>query len=130
FEKGRNFKRGNGSGKKCWECGKEGHFRSECPGIESIELSDTNYEIAWNALRERYNNHKQLIHNHVKALYNIQPIAKESSAKLLSIVDEVTKHLFALKILNEHTEHWDFLVIYHIHTKLDRNTSIEWESIN
>jgi len=21
-----------GNGKKCWECGKEGHFRSECPG--------------------------------------------------------------------------------------------------
>ncbi|KYQ51878.1 hypothetical protein ALC60_09011, partial [Trachymyrmex zeteki] len=78
-------------------------------------------------LRERYDNHKQLVHNHVKALYNIQPIAKESSAKLLSIVDEVTKHLRALKILNEPTEHWDSLVIYHIHTKLDRNTSNEWE---
>lgn len=63
----------------------------------------------------------------MKALYNIQPIAKESSAKLLSIVDEVTKHLRALKILNEPTEHWDSLVIYHIHTKLDRNTSNEWE---
>ncbi|KYN29413.1 hypothetical protein ALC57_01146, partial [Trachymyrmex cornetzi] len=32
FEKGRIFKRGNGSGKECWECDKEGHFRSECSG--------------------------------------------------------------------------------------------------
>ncbi|KYN12415.1 hypothetical protein ALC57_15420 [Trachymyrmex cornetzi] len=32
FEKGSIFKRGNGSRKECWECGKEGHFRSKCPG--------------------------------------------------------------------------------------------------
>jgi len=29
FEKGKNFKRGNESGKECWECDKEGHFQSD-----------------------------------------------------------------------------------------------------
>lgn len=95
--------------------------------IKPTELSDTNYTIAWNALCERYDDLMQLVHNHIKALYNIKPIMKESPAKPLTIIDKVTKHLRALKILGKPTEHWDSLIVYHISIKLDNISSREWE---
>jgi len=37
FEKGKNFKRGNGSEKECWEDSKEEHFRLEYLAVRNSQ---------------------------------------------------------------------------------------------
>ncbi|XP_072389556.1 uncharacterized protein [Diabrotica undecimpunctata] len=95
--------------------------------IASIEFSEANYIVAWNLLCERYNNERLLVHNHVKALFNLDVKTCESSKILRFLIDSISKHLKALKQLNQPTEHWDTLIIYIVTSKLDNKTAREWE---
>ncbi|XP_045777595.1 uncharacterized protein LOC123875672 [Maniola jurtina] len=95
--------------------------------INSIEFTPDNYFVAWELLMNRYNNSRLLIHNHVKALFTIQQISKESPVLLRKLIDVVLKNLRSLKLLGEPTEHWDTLIIYMVVSKLDDSTERAWE---
>lgn len=95
--------------------------------IKSLEFSATNYNIAWELLENRYNNHRLLTHNYVKSLFNTQTLHKESPTQIRKLIDSVLRNLRALKTLGEPTDSWDTLVIYLIVTKLDTATEREWE---
>ncbi|KAL0879208.1 hypothetical protein ABMA27_002991 [Loxostege sticticalis] len=83
--------------------------------------------MAWNLLCERYNNSRLLVNNHVQALFNVEPVSKESSSSLRHLIDTINKNIRALKTLNEPTEHWDTLLVYMMSNKLDAITSRNWE---
>ncbi|KAJ8973004.1 hypothetical protein NQ317_004115 [Molorchus minor] len=95
--------------------------------ISSLEFSLHNYIVAWNALLDRYDNRNLLVHNHIKALFNIESSSKASSTGLRQIVDSVSKHMRALQQLKEPTENWDTPIVYVVSTKLDNVTLSEWE---
>ena len=95
--------------------------------IKSLEFSEANYTIAWEALRGRFDNKNLLVHNHIKAIFNIEPINKECASQLRRMLDNINKHLRALNALDQHTEHWDSLLIYLVSTKLDSTTARAWE---
>lgn len=96
--------------------------------IESIEFSSDNYSVAWELLLNRYNNNRLLTHNHVKALFTINALTKESSVCIRKLIDTILKNLRALKILGEPTDSWDTLINYIIVSKLDKTTEREWET--
>ncbi|KAJ8948278.1 hypothetical protein NQ318_020763 [Aromia moschata] len=89
---------------------------------------DTNYEVAWNALLERYDNNKLLIHNHIKALFNGESIHRENASGLRKLIDDFSKNLRALEQLKQPVKEWDALLVYIISTKLDNVTLREWEN--
>ncbi|XP_028176820.1 uncharacterized protein LOC114364741 [Ostrinia furnacalis] len=95
--------------------------------IKSLEFSSENYIIAWDLLENRYNNNRLLVQNHVKALFNIASLNKESSVQIRKLIDNILKNMRALKTLGEPTESWDTLIIYLITSKLDSCTEREWE---
>lgn len=95
--------------------------------IQSLEFSAVNYHNAWDLLCHRYDNKRLLVHNHLKALFSLEPINKESSGQIRQIVDNVSKHLRALNTLNLPTDHWDVLIIFLVTSKLDKYTLREWE---
>ncbi|XP_039309124.1 uncharacterized protein LOC120358586 [Solenopsis invicta] len=59
--------------------------------VQSLDVSTDNYSIAWALLRERFENKKLLIHQHIHALLGMGSIIKESPAQLRRLVDETTK---------------------------------------
>ncbi|XP_050312232.1 uncharacterized protein LOC126747553 [Anthonomus grandis grandis] len=68
--------------------------------------------------------------NHIKALFNIETVARESAEALRDLLDHVNKHMRALTALSLPslpTGHWDALVVYVIVIKLDKVTTREWE---
>ncbi|XP_026734778.1 uncharacterized protein LOC113498834 isoform X1 [Trichoplusia ni] len=93
--------------------------------IKNIDFKQENYSIAWKLLCERYDNSRLLINNHVKALFNAEPIVSETSAALRRLVDVTNKNIRALTLLNEPTR--DTLIIYLMSSKLDATTSRDWE---
>ncbi|ENN79946.1 hypothetical protein YQE_03618, partial [Dendroctonus ponderosae] len=96
--------------------------------LKSLECSAANYDIAWNLLIKRYENEKILIRNHVKALFDLEQVKPESHTSLRNLVDNLNKHLRALKVLKQPVAHWDALIIHMVSLKLDPVTRKEWEA--
>lgn len=95
--------------------------------IKSIEFTSNNYNIAWDLLCQRYNNKNILINNHLKALFKIEHLTRESHRSIRYLIDIITKNLRALTTLGLPVDHWDALIIYMVSTKLDTITSGKWE---
>lgn len=49
--------------------------------IENIKITADNYKIAWNLLNERFEDKFLLVNSHIKAIFDIPPMQKESYAK-------------------------------------------------
>lgn len=97
--------------------------------ISNLEVSSDNYATAWSLLLERYDNKRLLVNHHLKSLFNIQPITRESEKSLRFLVDHVTKNLRALSSLGQPTTHWDILIIYMLSSKLDNRSLEKWEEM-
>lgn len=95
--------------------------------IQSLEFSSENYVTAWDLLCARYNNSRLLVHNHIKSLFEMETLSKESATGLRNLTDNVYKHLRALETLKQPVQHWDTLLIFVITSKLDKQTIREWE---
>lgn len=67
--------------------------------IQSLETSSQNYEIAWALIVERYDNKRIIVQSHIRALFDLPTIAKESSTQLRSLVDAALRHTRALHAL-------------------------------
>ncbi|XP_045454301.1 uncharacterized protein LOC123663677 [Melitaea cinxia] len=96
--------------------------------ISALEFTALNYSHAWALLENRFNNERLLVHNHIKALFTVPGMNKESPKQIRILIDTILRNLRALKTLNEPTEHWDTLIIYLIASKLDVSTEKEWEN--
>lgn len=72
--------------------------------INSLEISDVNYEIAWRLLKERYDNKRVIVHTHVKAIMELPSMSKENAGELHQIADGASKHIHALQALRHPTD--------------------------
>lgn len=95
--------------------------------IRNLSFSNDNYTTAWKSLYERYNDKRILIFKHIRALFFLEQIQKESSGKLRHIVDCTTKNLRSLKLLFNEEQLSEALLIYLVTSKLDPTTNCEWE---
>jgi len=94
----------------------------------SLEIFDANYEIAWARLKERYDNKRVVIQNHIRAILELSSLAKENCVELRQIADGAAKHLHALQALKRPCDKWDDILIVMLTAKLDPCTSREWQS--
>ncbi|KYN50342.1 hypothetical protein ALC62_14061, partial [Cyphomyrmex costatus] len=95
--------------------------------IHSLQTTNENYPIALELLTKRFQNLRLTIHYHVKELFDIPPIPKESAEMLRALSDDFQKHLRVLQQLKEPVDKWDTLIIYLVTRKLDPTTKKEWE---
>lgn len=72
--------------------------------IRSIEFCSDNYENAYKSLKERYDNTRLLIHNHLQSIFSIKELNRESAHDIRNLSDTVFKHLRSLKQLGEEIE--------------------------
>ncbi|XP_048002935.1 uncharacterized protein LOC125239404 [Leguminivora glycinivorella] len=95
--------------------------------IQSLEISAANYTAAWKLVCDRFDNKRQLIHTHLKSLFNVSLSGRETDKSLRFLIDHVSKHLRALNSLGEKTDNWDTLIIFMFASKLDTATCTKWE---
>lgn len=95
--------------------------------IQSLELSEQNYRVAWNLLKQWYDNKRAIVQIHLRALFELPNLIRENAIELLKLSDGAAKHIQALNILCCPTEHWDDILIYLLVSKID-SIAREWQA--
>ena len=95
--------------------------------IQSLGVSDANYDLAWKSLLDRFEDERSLIHFHLSSLFNLPVLTKGTFVALRQLIDDTSNNLMALKSLGEDTDAWDTVIIHMLTTKLDFVTKREWE---
>jgi hypothetical protein len=68
--------------------------------IKSLGITTENYPIAIALLKERYDDQRLIIKNHIRALFDLPNVTKDSPASLRQLLDKVDLHLKVLKTLD------------------------------
>lgn len=95
--------------------------------IQAFPISASNYKIAWEALRDRYEKSQLIVRTHVRSILDCPKLTKESAKDLRNLYDNINNNLQALKTLGEAVEQWDTLLIPIIIDKLDNTSRRDWE---
>lgn len=96
--------------------------------IKSFDITSANYAEAYSLLKERFDNKKRIVKNHIKAIFDIAPVFKENFVGLRNLLDNLLKHFRALKALERPVDSWDDIIIHLVIAKLDSTTIKEWET--
>ncbi|XP_070528959.1 uncharacterized protein [Cardiocondyla obscurior] len=96
--------------------------------IESLEVSERNYDVAWDMLRERYDNKRVIVYTHIRSMIELPNMQRENAAELQRMCDGVNRHFRALVAMQRSADQWDDLLIYMLSSKLDSVTSREWHA--
>ncbi|XP_053686390.1 uncharacterized protein LOC128735933 [Sabethes cyaneus] len=97
--------------------------------IDAKTINEGNYTHAWKILEERYENKRHTIDTHIHGLLNLKKMFKENHTELRALLDECTKHIEALKFLEqEFIGVSDLIVVHLLATALDKETRRNWEA--
>ncbi|XP_075163141.1 uncharacterized protein LOC142235769 [Haematobia irritans] len=108
------------------------HLRNKTRGsagaiVKRYTLCDENFDLAWDALKTRYENKRVLVDNQLRILFNIPPATVENSDSIQKVQSTVNDCLSTLKTLDVDVDGWDPILIYLISTKLPDETLSLWE---
>lgn len=92
--------------------------------VNSLEISEANYEVAWALLKQRFDNKRVIVKNHIKAIMDLSFMTKENYTELR----QIARHLHALLALRRPTNHWNDLLVHILSSKIDSLTLREWQS--
>ncbi|XP_055634088.1 uncharacterized protein LOC129774380 [Toxorhynchites rutilus septentrionalis] len=96
--------------------------------ISSLDITSNNYLVAWNLLKDRFENKHMLIKRHMGSLLSISPLKKESASDLLDLADEFNRHVQLLDKLEDIEDHWNSFLVERLSSYLDPVTLREWET--
>ncbi|XP_016665027.1 uncharacterized protein LOC107885848 [Acyrthosiphon pisum] len=95
--------------------------------IKSIPMTDANYEVAIERLKQRYDNRSLVIQSHIRSLLESPYVEQPTAKELQALHAHVSAHVAALRVLNQPTEHWDAWLVTIIVSRLDAATSHGWQ---
>ncbi|XP_071582039.1 uncharacterized protein [Temnothorax nylanderi] len=94
--------------------------------INNIQISDANYEAAWQLFTNEYDNRNAIIHAHIHSFADLPKMKNENVTELKKLRDSVSASLAALTTLERPVDAWDDLLVYIISQKFSPRTRNEW----
>ena len=103
----------------------KGCLRNEAAEIvTALDLSSENYTVAWELLKNRYDNRRLIRESHFKELLKLPVISREFSVRALH--DQTQKHVRSLKALGESVDSWDLALVVIIKEKFNNILREKW----
>lgn len=95
--------------------------------VKSIPITEANYDIAWTALTDRYENKRVLATAHLDKIFSYRPMLNESLSSLQTFLNVFKENIDAIKRLNV-DDLSGFLLFYIASRVLDSTTRHLFES--
>ncbi|CAG7733021.1 unnamed protein product, partial [Allacma fusca] len=95
--------------------------------IKSFPVSDGNYAEAWDILKARYQNTRELVNSILRKFCGQANLKVEDGPSLRKLIDTSLECVRSLKILKVPIIHWDAMLVHIIGEKLDAETRRQWE---
>ncbi|XP_071052628.1 uncharacterized protein [Onthophagus taurus] len=96
--------------------------------LKGFPVTNDNYEIAYNALKGRYQNKRHLATLYFHEILNLKPIKEESSKIFRTLIDTFKENTEGFRMLGFPVDDWDFLLFNLLLLKLDTQTKTTFES--
>uniref|UniRef100_A0A8D8SX65 Reverse transcriptase domain-containing protein n=1 Tax=Cacopsylla melanoneura TaxID=428564 RepID=A0A8D8SX65_9HEMI len=108
------------------------HYLDSCLELEAreeishLQLTEQNYNIAWDHLNQIYNNNRSFVQTNIKQIFDVQYDTRNSVSSLKKILSVCKTNLVALKTLDPSISIEEQIIIYIIESKMDRYLFQEW----
>ncbi|XP_075162598.1 uncharacterized protein LOC142235215 [Haematobia irritans] len=95
--------------------------------VKKSQLTNEGFEIAWNNLKDRYENKRILVNSQLKLLFNLVPVRSESAHEIKRLQREINNCITSLKLHEIRIDSWDPIFVFLCSTKLPVTTLSLWE---
>ncbi|XP_075163831.1 uncharacterized protein LOC142236501 [Haematobia irritans] len=95
--------------------------------VRKAPLTNDGFEVAWKALKDRFENKRLLINSQLKILFNLDTISSETSGAIKTIQSTINNVISSLKLYQVEVAYWDPIFVYLCCTKLPETTLSLWE---
>ena len=95
--------------------------------ISHLPLSNSNYQIALNSLTDRYDNPRLIVKTHLRAIFQLKPLQRESASELRKLIVASGKKLMAIQALKVDTVPCGFVWVDLLSEKLDAESRRQFE---
>ncbi|XP_075158202.1 uncharacterized protein LOC142231478 [Haematobia irritans] len=109
------------------------HLRAKTRGeasqiVKQFSLTDDNFGLAWEALRQRYENKRILVNHQLKKIFEMERVGTEKGKALRNLQYTVNNCLSVLKTYNISVISWDPILVFWVSSKLPDETLSAWEN--
>ena len=81
--------------------------------LQSIQISDENFEITWKILSRRFVNETEIINSTLNKFILQSVFERESASGLRKLIDTKQQCIDILKILKQRVQHRDTIIIFY-----------------
>ena len=108
------------------------HLNSKTAGeakdiISKCPLTNDGFDLAWDELKNRFENKRILVNSQLRILFNLQAISTESGEGIKKLQSSINNSISTLKLHDVDVTNWDCLLIYWCSIKLPEQTLSMWE---
>ncbi|XP_055615032.1 uncharacterized protein LOC129761339 [Toxorhynchites rutilus septentrionalis] len=108
------------------------HLRASLRGealkvVDSFQMSEASYGVAWSALVKRYSNKYLQKKRHVNALLQYPKVKRMSANGIHDLIECFDRHTKILDQLGENTSDWGAMLMQLLVSKLDDESLKDWE---
>ncbi|CAB0041320.1 unnamed protein product [Trichogramma brassicae] len=95
--------------------------------LQEVPSGGEHFPTAWRVLLSHYDNRRLLVNKLMTKLMALPPMANESAAELMRVLNGVRNLLQALKALGSPVDHWDHLTVFLTRSKITQKCQSKWE---
>ncbi|XP_075157883.1 uncharacterized protein LOC142231149 [Haematobia irritans] len=109
------------------------HLRAKTRGeahqiVKQFALTDDNFSLAWDALKQRYENKRILINHQLRKIFETERVTSEKGKSLRNLQYTINNCLSVLKTYNISVVSWDPILVFWVSSRLPDETLTAWEN--
>ncbi|XP_075157918.1 uncharacterized protein LOC142231185 [Haematobia irritans] len=109
------------------------HLRSKTRGeanqiVKQYALTDDNFNFAWDALKQRYENKRILVNHQLRKIFEVERVTSEKGKALRNLQYTVNNCLSVLRTFNVSVVSWDPILVFWVSSRLPDDTVTAWEN--